>query len=60
MAFGQVAGTQTEELPDPEAYNPVEQNMYVVRPDPSELKVTADLVMVPPLNIVSVATLIRK
>ena len=42
-------------LPD----NPVEQNVYVSRLDPIELKVAADLVTVPPLNIVRVATSIR-
>ena len=39
--------------------HPVEQNVYIARPDPSELKVTAGVVTFPPLNIVRVAILIR-
>ena len=39
--------------------NPVEQNVYVGRLYPIELKKTVFVVMFPPLNIVSIASLIR-
>ena len=39
--------------------NPVEQNLYVGRLYPIELKKTVFVVMFPPLNIVSIASLIR-
>ena len=39
--------------------HPVEQNVYVARPDPNELKATAEVVTFTPLNIESVATSIQ-
>jgi hypothetical protein len=38
--------------------NPIEWNVYELRPDPKVPKDTAGLIIVAPLNIVSVATLI--